>query len=123
MDGVPTWIQKDNDQKAKAASEAEAAARLQADAADFIQKRGLGYWDQLAIALQFNAQSLEKLEGEELHGGVSKSVSGVEHNLYVRVERRSVKYGPESAWLNLWYIPGNVSCVATTWIKCIPTLN
>lgn len=107
MTGVPTWIQKENDQKAKTASEAEVAARRQADAADFIQKRGPGYWDQLAIALQFNAQSLEKLEGEELHGSVSKSVAGMEHNLHVRVERRSVKYGPEFAWLNLWYIPGN----------------
>ncbi len=40
MAGVPTWIQKENDQKAKAASEAEVAARRQVDAANFIQARG-----------------------------------------------------------------------------------
>lgn len=107
MASVPGWIQKENDQKTKAVHEADAAASKAAHAGKLIQMRGPGYWDQLAIALQFNASALEKLEGEELHGSVSKSVTGTEHNLYVRVERRSVKHGPEFAWLNLWYVPGN----------------
>jgi len=107
MASVPTWVQRENDQKANAAREAEVAAQRSADAASFIQKRGLGFWDQLATALQFNALALEKLEGAELYGSASKSVTGPEHNIHVRVERRSVKYGPEFRWLNLWYIPGN----------------
>jgi hypothetical protein len=107
MATVPTWVQKENDQKSKAAREAELAAARRADAANFIRKRGPGYWDQFATSLEFNALALEKLEGEELHGSVSKSVTGNEHNLHVRVERRSVKHGPELRWLNLWYIPGN----------------
>lgn len=108
---TPDWIQKHNNQKADAARQAEASAQQQLQAADFLGKRGLGFFDRLALALQFNAQGLEKLEGEELWGNASKSVTSgsPEHNIYVRVERRSVKHGPEFVWLNLWYTPGNGS--------------
>lgn len=107
MASLPTWIQKENEQKSQAARQADLAAQQQADASNFIHERGPAYWDQLASALQFKAQALEKLEGEEVCGSVSKSVTGTEHNLYIRVERRSTTHGPEFAWLNLWYIPGN----------------
>jgi len=109
MSTVPGWIQKENDQKAEAKRKAEAAAQRQTQVAEFIRKRGMGFWDQLALAMQSNAQALERLESEELHGSVSKSVTGAEHNIYVRAERRSVKHGPEAAWMNLWYVPGGGS--------------
>jgi hypothetical protein len=109
MADLPIWIQKENEQKAQAAREAEVAAPRRIDESNFIQVLGQGYWDQLALALQFNALALEKLEGEELHGSLSNSVSGLEHNLHVLVKRGSVKYAPEFAGLNLWYIPGNGS--------------
>jgi hypothetical protein len=109
MSTVPGWIQKENDQKAAAKRKAGAAAQLQTQAAEFLRKQGMGFWDQLAIAMQSNAQALERLEGEELHGSVSKAVTSAEHNIYVRAERRSVKHGPEAAWMNLWYVPGSGS--------------
>jgi len=109
MADLPLWIQKENEQKAQAAREAEVATPRRIDESNFIQVLGPGYWDQLALALQFNTLALDKLEGEELHGSLSNSVSGLEHNLHVQVERHSVKHGPEFAWLNLWYTPGNGS--------------
>ena len=107
MATLPSWIQKENDQKARAAQKAEAATQQRLEAGNFVQQHSLDYWDQLAAALQSNAQALEKLEGEELHGSLSKSVTGHEHNLHIRVERRSVTHGPDFTWLNLWYIPGS----------------
>ena len=107
MSSLPSWIQKENDQKAQAAQKAEAITQQRLEAGNFIQSHSLDYWDQLAAAFQLNTQALEKLEGEELHSSLSKSVTGHEHNLHIRVERRSVTYGPDFAWLNLWYIPGN----------------
>ena len=112
MATVPSWIEKENAQKAEASRKVEEAAQRSRDAANFIQKRGMGYWDQLALALQFNAQALEKLEGEELFGSVSKAANSTEHTLHIRVERRSVKHEPDFAWLNLWYVPG------TGWMRC-----
>lgn len=109
MSTVPGWIQKENDQKAAAKRTADAELQRQVQAGEVIRERGPAFWDQLALALHSNAQALEKLEGEELYGSAPKSVSGAEHNIYVRVERRSVKHGPESAWLNLWYVPGSDS--------------
>jgi len=104
---LPSWIQKENAQKAEAARDTDTAAQRRAEAADFMRHRSQVFWDQLTLALQFNAQALEKLAGEELHGSVSKSVTGMEHNLHIRVERRSVKHGPDFVWLNLWYMPGS----------------
>lgn len=109
MSTVPGWIQKENDQKAAAKRTADAELQRQVQAGEVIRQRGPAFWDQLALALHTNAQALEKLEGEELYGSAPKSVSGAEHNIYVRVERRSVKHGPEAAWLNLWYVPGSAS--------------
>jgi hypothetical protein len=110
MSTVPSWIQKENDQKAEAKRKADADLQRQLQAGEFIRLRGPAFWDQLALALHSNAQGLEKLEGEELYGSAPKSVSGgAEHNIYVRVERRSNVYGPEAAWLNLWYTPGSGS--------------
>jgi len=107
MATLPGWVQHDNDRKTEAARKADAALQRRLQAGEFIRQRGMGYWEQLALALQFNAQGLEGLKGEELYGTVVKSVTGGEHQLHVRVDRRST--WPDSVWLNLWYSPGNGS--------------
>jgi hypothetical protein len=109
MSTIPNWIQKENDQKTEAKRKEEASVQRQMQAGQFIRKHGMDFWNQLAHAIQSNALALEKLEGEELHGSFSKSVTGTEHNIHVRVERRSVRRGPEAAWMNLWYVPGGGS--------------
>jgi hypothetical protein len=112
MATLPGWIQQENDENGATARRAEEDAQRRVQAADFIHERGIGYWDQLALALQFNAQGLAKLQGAELQGSVSKGATGPEHHLHIQVNRISVKHGPELSRMNLWYQPG------TSRIRC-----
>ena len=75
------------------------------EAADFIRIWGLGYWEQVARALLFDAQGLAQLEGAELQGSVSNGATGP-MVLHIEVNRISVKHGPELSKMNLWYQPG-----------------
>ena len=106
MAPLPGWIQQENDENAATARRADEGAQRRVQAAGFISERGIGYWDQLALALQFNAQGLSKLQGAELQGSVSKGATGPEHHLHIQVNRVSVKHGPELSRMNLWYQPG-----------------
>jgi len=107
MATLPNWIQQDNARKAEAAGKADEALQRRLQAGEFVRQHGMGYWDQLTRALQFNAGGLKGLKGEELFGTIVPSITGSEHQLHVRVDRRST--WPDSVWLNLWYTPGNGS--------------
>ncbi|MGA2537349.1 MAG: hypothetical protein ABSF53_15130 [Terracidiphilus sp.] len=106
MGNLPGWIQKENEQIATARSLENATAQRKLHDAEFLQQHGTGFFNQLGLAMQSHAQALDKLEGAELFGSFSKSITGAEHNIYARVDRRSLRHGPDSAWVNLWYIPG-----------------
>lgn len=109
MSTIPAWIQKENDKKTEAERKAETAQQKQMQVAKYIHQHGLGFWKELGDSMKANALAVEQLKGAELYGACSLSVTGQEHNIYVRIERRSVSRGPEAAWMNLWYIPGNGS--------------
>jgi hypothetical protein len=80
-----------------------------------IQAGSPAFWQRFVDRAAANANALHKLDGEELVGSASHALPGgmsPEHNCYIRAARQSTYYGPEMAWMNLWYTPrgGRIRC-------------
>lgn len=109
-DNTPEWIKQHNQETAAQKARTEAAAQRRQEAAVPIEVAGPDFWQRFVDRVLVNAQALEKLDGEELVGRVSHATSpmrtGVEQNLYIQVNRQSVRFGPELSKMNLWYVPG-----------------
>jgi len=105
-DDAPEWIRKRNAEKAEQKRLEEESLRGQQQALESIEAGGPDFWKRFTDRVVVNAKALQQLEGEELFGSASLSVTGPEHNCYILIERRSVKHGPEMTKMNLWYTPG-----------------
>jgi len=106
LDEIPSWIESLNNQKDRAALQAEKATKRQLEDAAIVSTRSSEFWKELVDRLGVNVKALPQLKGEELVGSISHETGPSEHRCYIGVNRQSVQHGPELSWLNLFYRPG-----------------
>jgi hypothetical protein len=106
-DDTPEWIKKRNAEKAEQQRKEAESLQRQQDALALVEVGGSDFWKRFTDRVVLNTRALEQLEGEELFGSTSLSVSGAEHNCHIIVERRSIHHGgPDVTGMNLYYAPG-----------------
>ena len=106
-DDTPEWIKKRNAEKAEQQRKETESLQRQQDALALVEAGGPDFWKRFTDRVVLNTRALEQLEGEELFGSTSLSVSGAEHNCHIIVERRSIHHGgADMTKMNLYYAPG-----------------